>query len=169
MYPLQSQIICESESITSPVFTLVCDCLADGGEVCYDPGEEQKEIQMGLSAVCEGETTFVKDPSAQVSFGTNSVSEGCSFLNISIIYRVWITLFFFFFQSLLNSFFFLRIGSLPLSLLHPSPSNGKSPSLYFLLLDFFFLSLTLSFPSLFTQGTWSGYQPKGSDCGRGVG
>ena len=31
LYPIQSQIICESQSITNPVFTLVCDCLADGG------------------------------------------------------------------------------------------------------------------------------------------
>ena len=58
------------------------------GEECYDAGELQKVIQMGLSEVCQGEETFVKDPSAQVDFDKDSVSEGCSFLNISIIYRV---------------------------------------------------------------------------------
>ena len=31
---------------------------------------------------------FLQDPSAQVQFGKESVSGGCSFLNISIIYRV---------------------------------------------------------------------------------
>ena len=102
MYPFQSQVICESVSITNPVFTLVCDCLEDGGETCYDAGEEQKEIQMGLSEVCEGQVTFVKDPSAQVTFGNNSVSDECSFLNISIIYRVCLLLPPFFFFLLLT-------------------------------------------------------------------
>ena len=32
LFPIQSQIICESESINTPVVTLVCDCLADGGK-----------------------------------------------------------------------------------------------------------------------------------------
>mmetsp|Transcript_30414 Transcript_30414/g.47226 ORF Transcript_30414/g.47226 Transcript_30414/m.47226 type:complete len:540 (+) Transcript_30414:1054-2673(+) len=89
LYPVQSQIICESKSITNPVFVLVCDCLDDGGTVCYDPGEEQKEVEMGLNEVCEGETAFVKTPSAQVNFGTNSVSSGCSRLSVAIIYRNW--------------------------------------------------------------------------------
>ena len=31
LYPIQSQIICESQSISNPVFTLSCDCLANGG------------------------------------------------------------------------------------------------------------------------------------------
>ena len=31
LFPLQSQIICESQSIRNPVNTLVCDCLDDGG------------------------------------------------------------------------------------------------------------------------------------------
>ena len=60
LYPLQSQIICESQSISLPVSTLVCDCLGDGGEECYETGEQQKELIMGLSEVCEGETNFVK-------------------------------------------------------------------------------------------------------------
>ena len=30
------------------------------GERCYESGEEQKVVQMGLSEVCEGEITFVK-------------------------------------------------------------------------------------------------------------
>ena len=86
LFPVQSQIICESQSITTPINVLVCDCLADGGlfsfpislsplsfyrlnpdlffvkkgEICYQPGEQQKEIQMGLSQVCAGETRFVK-------------------------------------------------------------------------------------------------------------
>ena len=90
------------------------------GEICYSEGEEQKEIQMGLSEVCQGETTFVKvrgkcfffklqiysnfflkDPSAQVDFGKKSVSNLCSFLNISIIYRV---------LSFLSSFLFFLIS-----------------------------------------------------------
>ena len=117
IFSLKSEIICESESISNPVFTLVCDCLSgDGGffllfdslllfsflffvlyfcfppsllilcvffsffvlfslfpfknelndeknksgEHCYVAGEQEKEILMGFSEVCEGESSFVK-------------------------------------------------------------------------------------------------------------
>ena len=35
LFPLQSQIICESYSITNPVNVLVCDCLAGGGSFFF--------------------------------------------------------------------------------------------------------------------------------------
>ena len=61
LYPLQSQIICESQSISRPLFILACDCAEqDGAGDCYNFESEQKELQMGLSEVCEGQMTFVK-------------------------------------------------------------------------------------------------------------
>jgi len=47
-----------------------------------------KEVLMGYTAACKGETTTAKDPSAFITFNDTSIMSGCVFINISIMYQV---------------------------------------------------------------------------------
>mmetsp|Transcript_40661 Transcript_40661/g.56506 ORF Transcript_40661/g.56506 Transcript_40661/m.56506 type:complete len:1260 (+) Transcript_40661:1007-4786(+) len=85
---LRSEVLCTSNSVTYPMFTLVCDCLSDEkGTECYTVGNVEKEILMGFSYACVGENSTIHHPSAQIEFTEASLTQGCTLVNISIIYQ----------------------------------------------------------------------------------
>ena len=75
--------------------TLVCDCLSnenDSGssEECYSQTrDEVVEELVGVTSACAGEISFVKGPGSRVSFDLNSITTGCTLVNLSIVSEAW--------------------------------------------------------------------------------
>ena len=104
-FAVKSEVICENNYVSSSLNSLVCDCFSNSNETvvegddgdnnnppqCYNQkvGNQEVEELVGVKRVCVGETSFVKGPSSRVSFALDSISEGCTLLNLSIVSEAW--------------------------------------------------------------------------------
>ena len=92
VYLTKSEVICESNYVTTSLNVLVCDCLGGSsveGVTCYTDSSSSKETLMGLTSACAQETTDLKGPSSSVQFGSSSITYGCVFVNLSLVYEAW--------------------------------------------------------------------------------
>ena len=104
-FAVKSEVICENNYVSSSLNSLVCDCFSNSNETvvegddgdnnnppqCYNQkvGNQEVEELVGVKRACVGETSFVKGPSSRVSFALDSISEGCTLLNLSIVSEAW--------------------------------------------------------------------------------
>ena len=91
---VKSEVICENGYVKSPLNTLVCDCLSNSNleetqSNCYQKTITQVEELVGISGACTQEESFVKGPSARVSFAVDSIRSRCTLVNLSIVSEAW--------------------------------------------------------------------------------
>ena len=91
-FTIKSEVICENGYVSTPLNTLVCDCTNDEAaddSQCYSESSDQVQQFVGLVGACSNEISFVKGPSSRVSFALDSISSGCTLVNLSIVSKAW--------------------------------------------------------------------------------
>jgi len=95
-FTVKSEVFCETETVSSSLNTLVCDCFDENENTgdCYIPSSESKqetevEYVVGITGACFQEESFVKGPSSRVSFSEESVTTGCLRMNLSLVKQAW--------------------------------------------------------------------------------
>ena len=83
---MKSQIICETNLITSSLSTILCDCLTEDDDnlTCYSD-TDATTIEVGFRDVCAGEVIELKGPSNSIVFDETAVIDRCTKATLSMI------------------------------------------------------------------------------------
>ena len=80
---VKSQIICEANLLTSSLDTILCDCVADDEDNCYE--QSTTSIEVGIRDVCAGEVSILKGPSNNILFHESSVKSRCTIVELGML------------------------------------------------------------------------------------
>uniref|UniRef100_A0A7S4NP18 Uncharacterized protein n=1 Tax=Paramoeba aestuarina TaxID=180227 RepID=A0A7S4NP18_9EUKA len=90
---LKSQLICDTNYLSSSLSSVVCDCYSDedigvegiSGE-CF---ADNPETQINYGLVCAGEKLHIKGPSNFINFEVDSISDLCTEVSVYLIQGSW--------------------------------------------------------------------------------